>query len=43
MMNAIELLKKDHQEAMQMIQQLEQEGAGSQGKNPQHTEIFNDL
>jgi hemerythrin superfamily protein len=42
-MNAIELLIHDHQEAMSMMRQLEQADLGGQGKNPQHTEIFNDL
>jgi hemerythrin superfamily protein len=42
-MNAIELLIHDHQEAMDMMRQLEQADLGGQGKNPQHTEIFNDL
>jgi hemerythrin superfamily protein len=42
-MNAIELLKQDHQQAAAMMQQLAAADEGGQGKDPQHTEIFNDL
>lgn len=42
-MNAIELLKQDHRQAAAMMQQLAGADQGGQGKNPQHTEIFNDL
>lgn len=42
-MKATDLLRKDHQRALQLMDQLLAAGRGAQGKNPKHTEVFNDL
>ena len=42
-MRPTDLLRRDHQDALQLMDQLLAAGRGAQGKNPKHTEAFNDL